>query len=119
MEAHPGPALFHILAEGVPLRRCIWSCIEEDNHLISGQEIRIHITPVVSGIVGKIVLFCFGSKPTVGFMYKTDMCLVMQGCIKTDHLKGFSFLLGIYRYKCQTADAYQYSLPYSFHDTWI
>src|SRR5687767_2718342 len=69
VESHPPAAVAHVLFESSTLS-CGRSIIEEDYDLVVGKICRIEQTPVISRLIGEVVLCGELLKPGVCFLYE-------------------------------------------------
>src|ERR1700682_2586721 len=82
MKTHPATTVLHVFFKSLSLRRIFRARIQENNHLVPGKKFRIQIIPVIGGIIYEIIGGSYHGKPAVGFVNKTDMCLVFPCGIK-------------------------------------
>src|SRR6266850_1512407 len=71
--------MLHVRLKRSSLCRIFGTSIQKNNHLIFGKKVRIQILPIGCGVIAEIVFRCHFRKPSVGFMYKADMRLILFG----------------------------------------
>src|ERR1700720_1940019 len=77
MKAHPGSAVLHVRLKRGSLGRIFRTRIEKYDHLVLGKKIRIQIPPIGCGVKAEIVFRRHFRKPSLGFMQKADVRLVL------------------------------------------
>jgi hypothetical protein len=71
--------MVHVLFKGSTLGRIFGTSIQKDNDLIFGKKVRIQILPVGCALIAEIVFRGHFRKPSVGFLNKADMRLILFG----------------------------------------
>ena len=84
MKSHPGPAIFHVMPEGGPLRGIFRSGVKEYYNIIFRQKWQIEIVPVIGGVILNIIPVCHSFKPVIRFVNKIDVSEIVFGGIKSN-----------------------------------
>ena len=71
--------MIHVLFKRSTLGRIFGTSIQKNNHLIFGKKVRIQILPVGRALIAEIVFRGNFRKPSIGFMNKANMRLILFG----------------------------------------
>src|SRR5260370_42625491 len=77
MKAHPSSAMLHVRLKRSSWCRFFRTRIQKNHYLILSENVCIQIVPVGCGVKAEIVFRRHFRKPSLGFMYKADMRLVL------------------------------------------
>ena len=61
--------------------------IQKNHYLISREKVCIQIAPIGCGVEAEMVFRRHFREPSLGFMYKADMSLILFARIERDHSK--------------------------------
>src|SRR5256712_4595312 len=82
MKAHPGSAMLHVRLKRSSLCGLFRTRIKKHHYLIRSKKVGIQIVPIGCSVKGEIVFRRHFRKPSLGFTYKADMCLILFGGIE-------------------------------------
>src|SRR2546425_8546114 len=94
MKTHPSSALLHVRLKRSSLCGFLRTRIQKNHDLIRSKKVCIQIVPSGCGVKAEIVSRRHFRKPSLGFMDKADMCLILFGGIERYDSKRWLAVIG-------------------------
>src|SRR2546428_4995483 len=85
MKAHPSAALLHVRLKRGALWGFFGARVQKHHYLIRSKKVCIEIVPIGRGVEAEVIFRRDFRKPSLGFMDKADMRLILFGGKERDH----------------------------------
>ena len=86
--------MLHVRLKRGALCGVFWTRIEKNHDLIRSKKAGIQIVPVGCGVIAELVFRRDFRKPSLGFLYKADVCLILLGGIERNDPKRWLAVIG-------------------------
>src|SRR2546427_5380446 len=94
MKAHPSAALLHVRLKRSALCGFFGAGVQKHHYLIRSKKVCIEIVPIGRGVEAEVIFRRDFRKPSLGFMDKADMRLILFAGIERDHSKRWLVVMG-------------------------